>query len=433
MKKRMAALLLFALFLLSMPLSVFAEDNKARVSVGEVQASYRAGEVTLPVVFENVRELMFVSVTLTFDNALGEIALIAEDDGTSVTMKNEETDEEGRSRASITWMHNGDGQSGTFTAFTLSFTLSPTAKPGDYPVIVSSLSADTESSPDSVDGRVTLTELVIYGDCDSNGKVTVKDVLAIIRRIAGYTNDIDVLCADVNLDDKIDIVDAQTILRHLAGWENARLGHRDKTEIITPATCQSVGEARLTCTECGDSVVVSIGKGSHEYERGICKFCSERGSEYPFFAYCDHLKRYYPYDENLRGYAAYVTYKFDGYKLFISNIYDTETDSLCLFSTAYFDSGLTSTVSIDVTDVEGKYKYYYECTYGDENAAVMSGLVDSDPSSLTVRSYEGDEGLTESHLQIAGSITYHTFEYMAKLLSGTELGISIGDFGITLG
>lgn len=164
-----------------------------------------------------------------------------------------------------------------------------------------------------------------------DGTTSLRDVSLIIRRVAGYNVDIDTFCADVNLDDEINLKDVSLIIRNLAGWQNARLGHRDKSETIVAATCQQGGSVRLTCSVCGDSVVVPTPRLSHSYKNGKCTMCGLKTADYPLLAYCDYLKKNAAYDNNLRGYAFYSNKKYSSYRMFVSNIYDDSTNSLCLF------------------------------------------------------------------------------------------------------
>ncbi len=68
--------------------------------------------------------------------------------------------------------------------------------------------------------RLTFT----YGDVNSDGKVNISDVTALLKYLAKWDVTINTNAADVNVDSKINVSDVTTILKYLAHWEGVKLG-----------------------------------------------------------------------------------------------------------------------------------------------------------------------------------------------------------------
>lgn len=445
MVKRSVSFMLTAimLFLASVfPVNAQTPDAPA-ISVGSAEISYRQREVTVPLIIANASGLFSVGGEITVDAPFSLLSFKVGsekpfNDGAAFTVTEKEAADTS-ALFSFGWQSE-KGAGGSFVCGTLTFSVPADASAGTvYNVAISvdpdKTSASGENKPEFEvrAGTVTVTDSVIYGDANRDGTTSLRDVSLIIRRVAGYNVDIDTFCADVNLDDEINLKDVSLIIRNLAGWQNARLGHRDKSETIVAATCQQGGSVRLTCSVCGDSVVVPTPQLPHSYKNGKCTMCGLKTADYPLLAYCDYLKKNAAYDNNLRGYAFYTNKKYSSYRMFVSNIYDDSTNSLCLFGTAYFDSGLTATLSVDIDKVSaaGKYEFYYECAYNGEFVSSMKGTVGSGAGTAGCSTYKGDSADKERHIKIAGAISAECFSYMKQLLADSGLDVTVEDFNIT--
>lgn len=458
MIKRLVATIIVAVMLLTLPLSAFAAEEETvtqppvgtpKFSVESVSVPAGQKEVTVSLRFENVMNYLHLTGKLLYDDSLiiSDFLLNTEaeqnTDAELQTAVNSFLYDENTMRHGFTWTAQPTGATGTFTFAHVTFLLPENAAAGTiytfdmtYEPYDSYDADDNDYRIEIVRGTVTLTNNILYGDVNRDTETTLKDVAVLLRRLAGYETDIDLLAADVNLDSEIDFKDVTAIIRNLAGWKNARLGHRDMTETTVAPTCSQIGQARLTCSLCGDTAYYDIPPIDHIFENGYCTMCGTQSPDYPVTAYCDYLKYNAPYDENLRGYAKFTTEKFDGYSVFASNIYDDKTDSLCLFGTINFDSGLYASVSIDIESIraDGKYDYYYECYVGDELVATVSGTAGPSYSieGMTSDKFTGDESMLDGHMQIASSVVAVCHAFTAEMLAESGLDLTIGDFNIEL-
>lgn len=455
MVKRYIATFLAAVMFLTLPLSVFATEGGSEILptpklyAEAVTVPQGQSDVLVPLRFENVVDYAHLSAKLIYDNALvlSDIILNPEAEQNlgvifEAAVKSFTYDESSMRRA-FTWDMPEGGVDGSFIFAYASFIIPEGTPAGVYSIDITyepfeSYDANEEDYRiNIVQSSVTITEVANYGDVNNDDAVTFKDVARIINRLAGFDTEIDLVAADVNLDKELDFKDVYLILRNLAGWPNARLGHRDVTETVIAPTCSQPGKSRVTCSICGDWTEYPASVIDHIYENGSCTMCGTLSPDHPLISYCDHLKYNAPYDENLRGYSKYVTEKFDSYSIFTSNIYDDKTDSLCIFGTINFDSGLYASVSIDIETLhpDGKYEFYYECYVGDTVAATMSGTVGptSGVSDMTVTKYTGDESMQDEHMQIASPVIGSCYSFTAKMLEESPLEYTIDDFNIKLG
>lgn len=59
-----------------------------------------------------------------------------------------------------------------------------------------------------------------YGDVDGDGKITLADVTAVMKHIAGWSgSDIDEVEADLNGDGYVTLADVTAMMKKIAGWE----------------------------------------------------------------------------------------------------------------------------------------------------------------------------------------------------------------------
>lgn len=72
---------------------------------------------------------------------------------------------------------------------------------------------------------LTRTDVPVAGDADGNGKLDVKDVIMMLKKIANWQNiDSDDLAADVDGDGKITVSDCVACLKSIAGWDIYLIG-----------------------------------------------------------------------------------------------------------------------------------------------------------------------------------------------------------------
>lgn len=458
MTKRLVATIIVAIMLFTLPLSAFAAEGETdtqppagtpKFSVESVSIPAGQKEVTVSLRLENVVNYLHLNGKLIYDNSLILSDFVLNTQAEQNTDANFETAikslayEKNTLRHNFSWTAGPGGASGTFTLAYVTFLLPENAPAGTvYTIDMTYEPYDSYDAYDNdyrvsiVRGTVTLADNILYGDVNRDAKVDLKDVSFLLRRLAGYETEIDLISSDVNLDYEVDFKDVSIIIRNLAGWKNARLGHRDIAETTVAPTCSQKGQVRLTCSVCGDTAYYDTPTVDHIFENGYCTMCSIKSPDYPVTAYCNYLKYNAPYDENLRGYAKFTTKKFDGYSVFTSNIYDDKTDSLCLFGTINFDSGLYASVSIDIGSLraDGKYDYYYECYVGNELIATISGKVGPtyDVSDMTSDKFSGDESMLDKHMQIASPVVASCHEFTAEMLAESGLDLTIEDFNIKL-
>lgn len=94
--------------------------------------------------------------------------------------------------------------------------------------------ADGNQKPDdanvAADDRAVCGEdslkVLIYGDVDRNGRITLTDATAILKYVAGWGTDISVPAANVadTAKGKVGLEDAVKLLKYITGWSNLSLG-----------------------------------------------------------------------------------------------------------------------------------------------------------------------------------------------------------------
>ena len=133
------------------------------------------------------------------------------------------------------WVEGTENNTFTGTLVTLTFQIKDSAELGSYPVTVSYYKGKFGNNIDGVDvnydqddNRVPIIyvngSVTVYsytpGDLNDDGRINSKDVICLLRYIAGWELDGLVEDAlDVNGDGKINSKDAVHLLRYIAGWD----------------------------------------------------------------------------------------------------------------------------------------------------------------------------------------------------------------------
>ena len=278
-------------------------------------------------------------------------------------------------------------------------------------------------------GLITVEGEVMYGDANGDCAVNSRDVMLIMKHIVGapISRYFDIKAADVNIDEKLNSRDVTNLMKALIDVPTVRLGHHDVIEILEKATCKKNGLARLTCTECGDSVTVPTPLGDHVYEHGVCKVCGKKHADYPVIAYSEYLKKNGTFENALRGHAIYKSVTLSQYKLFESNICDSKDGSLVLYGVATFDNGLSCYVSIELLHVGGPYTLHYDAEYKGKIIGSASGTIDSALNIVFGEKTGIDSDKEASHVKIAMSVAYNLLAYTSELLEASGTGITLAD------
>jgi len=66
---------------------------------------------------------------------------------------------------------------------------------------------------------------LIWGDCDRNGRVNLKDASDILKYIAGWDTGINTCAADVDRSGGVNLSDISKLMKKLAGWDDISLGN----------------------------------------------------------------------------------------------------------------------------------------------------------------------------------------------------------------
>ncbi len=80
---------------------------------------------------------------------------------------------------------------------------------------------------------------LIYGDVNRDGKITVTDVTAMLKKLANWDVDVNSDAADVDASGKVNVSDVTKMLKYLAGWDDISLGNVrmvfENTKLNAPA------------------------------------------------------------------------------------------------------------------------------------------------------------------------------------------------------
>lgn len=135
------------------------------------------------------------------------------------------------------------GVCGTVTADTLAANfegkVTLTSPAGDILTGDTLVPSDTEVSTGTESMKI-----LIYGDTDRNGRLSLSDVSAMLKHIAGWNNDICEDAFDLNWDRKNNLTDVAQLLKKIAGW-NVPVGTDIEPMQITLSYYDS------DCTEIG--------------------------------------------------------------------------------------------------------------------------------------------------------------------------------------
>lgn len=130
----------------------------------------------------------------------------------------------------------------TVSEFANDFTADITVKNASGSVVDESatIGSDYTVSFDGTDGEY---KTLVYGDCDSNGKVNVSDAVSILKHAASWNIDINALAADVDGNGKVNVSDAVLVLKYAAMWD-VSLGYApfafENAALTAPAEDQSL-------------------------------------------------------------------------------------------------------------------------------------------------------------------------------------------------
>ncbi len=81
------------------------------------------------------------------------------------------------------------------------------------------------ATDDTVTGGADSLKALIYGDVNRDGKITVTDVTAMLKKIAAWDVDVNTDAADVDANKKLTVSDVTKMLKYLAGWDDISLGN----------------------------------------------------------------------------------------------------------------------------------------------------------------------------------------------------------------
>lgn len=280
---------------------------------------------------------------------------------------------------------------------------------------------------------VTVEGEVMYGDVNCDCAVNARDVTLTMKRMTEtpLSQYFDVKAADVNLDNKLNAKDVTALMKSLTGSATVRLGHHDLIEVLEAANCKQKGKARLTCTECGDSVVVETPLGPHDYVLGVCSVCGAFHPDRAITVYTDFLRRNGTLETALRGFAIYKTVTLSQYKLFESNICDSKSGELVIYGVATFDNGLVCYVSVEMEHVGAPYTFHYDAEANGKIIAAATGTLSADMKLTFTETTGMPDSKVSSHLKIAQSVANNMFAYTADMLEGAGTGLTLADFGLT--
>ena len=68
-------------------------------------------------------------------------------------------------------------------------------------------------------------KVMIYGDVNRDGKISLADVSGILQNVASWNTDVNTTAADVDKTGNINLSDITKILKYVAGWEDISLGN----------------------------------------------------------------------------------------------------------------------------------------------------------------------------------------------------------------
>lgn len=208
------------------------DPNAAVVSVVPVRG--KAGQtVEIAVTLENNPGFADLGIEISYDTGVMQLTNVTPNNavGGNFTTSQQLTD----LPYMFEWVEGTENNTFTGTLVTLTFQIKDSAELGSYPVTVSYYKGKFGNNIDGVDvnydqddNRVPIIyvngSVTVYsytpGDLNDDGRINSKDVICLLRYIAGWELDGLVEDAlDVNGDGKINSKDAVHLLRYIAGWD----------------------------------------------------------------------------------------------------------------------------------------------------------------------------------------------------------------------
>lgn len=208
------------------------DPNAAVVSVVPVRG--KAGQtVEIAVTLENNPGFADLGIEISYDTGVMQLTNVTPNNavGGNFTTSQQLTD----LPYMFEWVEGTENNTFTGTLVTLTFQIKDSAELGSYPVTVSYYKGKFGNNIDGLDvnydqddNRVPIIyvngSVTVYsytpGDLNDDGRINSKDVICLLRYIAGWELDGLVEDAlDVNGDGKINSKDAVHLLRYIAGWD----------------------------------------------------------------------------------------------------------------------------------------------------------------------------------------------------------------------
>ncbi len=208
------------------------DPNAAVVSVVPVRG--KAGQtVEIAVTLENNPGFADLGIEISYDTGVMQLTNVTPNNavGGNFTTSQQLTD----LPYMFEWVEGTENNTFTGTLVTLTFQIKDSAELGSYPVTVSYYKGKFGNNIDGVDvnydqddNRVPIIyvngSVTVYsytpGDLNDDGRINSKDVICLLRYIAGWELDGLVEDAlDVNHDGRINSKDAILLLRYIANWD----------------------------------------------------------------------------------------------------------------------------------------------------------------------------------------------------------------------
>ena len=208
------------------------DPNAAVVSVVPVRG--KAGQtVEIAVTLENNPGFADLGIEISYDSGVMQLTNVTPNNavGGNFTTSQQLTD----LPYMFEWVEGTENNTFTGTLVTLTFQIKDSAELGSYPVTVSYYKGKFGNNIDGVDvnydqddNRVPIIyvngSVTVYsytpGDLNDDGRINSKDVICLLRYIAGWELDGLVEDAlDVNHDGRINSKDAILLLRYIANWD----------------------------------------------------------------------------------------------------------------------------------------------------------------------------------------------------------------------
>lgn len=208
------------------------DPNAAVVSVAPVRG--KAGQtIEVAVTLENNPGFADLSIEIGYDTDIMQLTSVTHNSAVGGNFTtSQQLDQQ---PYMLNWVEGTKSNTFTGTLVTLLFQIKDSAAPGSYPVTVSYYKGKQGNNVDGEDvnydqdfNRVPITyvdgSVTVYsytpGDLNGDDKINTKDVVYLLRYIAGWSLDgLEEDALDVNGDGKVNSKDAVHLLRYIAGWD----------------------------------------------------------------------------------------------------------------------------------------------------------------------------------------------------------------------